>query len=134
MAVLGAQAAAINPINFPFLLFHRQQTKYNCTIGNPVDYKTMSSYGRKSKAVAAQSESGYSAKELREIFNQMDTNEDGGLGLFEIKEALKQLDAEFPVHLAFKALCQSDRNKDGKLGRDEIDKFIKYLMSEGYVV
>lgn len=86
------------------------------------------------KTKAKASENAYSAKELREIFSQMDTNEDGGLGLFEIKNALKRLDAEMPVHLAFKALCHADRNRDGKLGEDEIDQFVKYMMSQGYVV
>lgn len=93
----------------------------------------MSSYLRTAKS-KSKSENVYSAKELKEIFNQMDTNEDGGLGLFEIKDALKRLDAEMPVHLAFKALCYADRNRDGKLGEDEIDRFVKYLMSQGYVV
>lgn len=78
--------------------------------------------------------SAYSAKELKEIFHQMDTNEDGGLGLFEIKNALKQLDAKFPIHLAYEALCHADRNIDGKLGEEEIDEFVKYMLSEGYVV
>ncbi|KAA0064378.1 putative calcium-binding protein CML10 [Cucumis melo var. makuwa] len=88
----------------------------------------------KSNSRAVSSESAYSAKELRQIFNQMDTNEDGGLGLFEIKNALKKLDAEMPVHLAYSALCYADRNRDGKLGEEEIDQFVKYMMSKGYVV
>ncbi|KAG6594365.1 hypothetical protein SDJN03_10918, partial [Cucurbita argyrosperma subsp. sororia] len=56
-----------------------------------------------------------------------------GLGLFEIKNALKQLDAEFPIHLAYKALCHAIGNIDGKLGEEEIDEFVKYMLSEGYV-
>lgn len=88
----------------------------------------------KSKPKAASSEYGYSEKQLREIFKEMDTNEDGGLGLYELKNALRRLDAEMPVHLAFKALCYADQNGDGKLGQDEIDQFIKYMMSQGYVV
>ncbi|QCD98954.1 EF-Hand 1 [Vigna unguiculata] len=71
-------------------------------------------------------------KKIMDSLKEADANNDGRFNKDELKHALKDLGAYFPVWRTDRAFDRVDVNKDGHISGDEIDSLLEYLRSRGY--
>ncbi|OMO78948.1 Calcium-binding EF-hand [Corchorus capsularis] len=67
-----------------------------------------------------------SKQQLRKLFLDCDSNNDGFLTKDEIKKAFQKLGAVIPGYRAWEGMKRADANRDGCVSMDELEDLIDY--------